>query len=616
VIRSTQQRALVACIGLTACFTAFSVRLVHLQVTKHAYYAKKAANQNGHRVPIFARRGTIVDVKGHPLAQNEPVKTVVADASLIRDPDALAAMLAEPLQMPVADIRAKLGRKAQPRRGRAPQPHKYIVLKKDVAESIAMSISHKVAASKGVVDSRDAVRFEQDFVRVYPNGSMLCHVLGYVDDDGRGVDGIEASLNPSLERHDGFRFIEHDRSGRELVAYRGQERAAVDGKNVRLTIDLGLQQIVEDELDAACARLRPKKATVVMMNPHTGEIMAMANRPNFNPNPPENDKKSAKPTAAKNSRATSHSLENRRNIAIVDQVEPGSTFKIVASSAALSERLVELDTEIFCENGYWKRCKLHDHGVYGSISVEKILVHSSNIGAAKLAAQLGEQRFYEYVRRFGFGERTSINLPDEIGGKVLPPYAWDKLTFSRMPMGQSIAVTPLQIANAMSVIANGGKLMVPQIVREIVDDNVKSDYQPREVHRVITAKAAAQVRDALIHVVGPKGTAPKAAVPGFKVAGKTGTAQKPDENGRMGHEDHVVSFVGFMPAEKPAFVMLVLFDEAQTKHGENYGGTVAGPVFASIATKVAAYLDLTPTEPITAKDGIIARNEAAGRVRD
>ena len=613
------QRGLAAAVALATCFTAFSGRLVYLQVTRHKFYEDKAARQNVHTEPIYARRGAIVDVNGYPLAQNDPVKTVVADASLIRNPGALAELLAAPLNMTAGEIRAKLARKVSVKYSPDLQPCRYIVLKQCVPELKAAEIARLVAASvgksknDGLVDTAEAVRFEQDFVRVYPNGNSLCHVLGLVNDDGLGLDGIEAAMNNRLAGRNGKRFVERDRTGRELVLYRGQEELPRDGGAVRLTIDMTLQQIVESEIDITCRQVKPKKATIIMMNPKNGDIMAMANRPNFNPNlldarGEKRPKMSEKEAAAE--------LIRRRNIAITDQLEPGSTFKIVTAAAALSERIVHPDTEIACENGYWQWCKLHDHHPYPSLTVRNILVKSSNIGAAKLGIQLGDQRFYQYARKFGFGDTSTVILPGEIRGSVPPPDAWDKISLTRMPMGQSVAATPLQIVNAMCVIANGGTLMVPQIVREVAGEGGKSEYGPQERWRVVSQKAAEQVREALVQVTGPKGTAVLARVAGFKVAGKTGTAQKADEHGRMSHENYVVSFVGFLPAEDPAFVMLVLIDEAQVKHEANYGGLVAAPVFSRIAEKAARYLNLKPTEETALPGSVVSKNDSSIDARD
>ncbi len=352
-----------------------------------------------------------------------------------------------------------------------------------------------------------------------------------------------------------------------MVPYRGQERAPRDGDKVQLTVDLHLQNIVEDEIDAAMREYRPQKATIILMRPETGEILAMANRPNFD----LNERATAKP-------------EEMKNRAIIDMMEPGSTFKIVTAAAALNERKVRPDSIIFCENGAWSYGGkvLHDHGHgYGELSVQDILVHSSNIGAAKLALSLGEQKFFEYIRRFGFGEQTGIELPGEIRGLVRSPRSWTKISITRIPMGHEVGVTPLQMTLAMAAIANGGKLVTPRIVKSITSaDGKTSTFSPIVLRQVISPEAAAQVGNALRGVVSDRGTAAGAAVPGFTIAGKTGTAQKL-EKGVYDAKKTVVSFSGYLPAEHPEFVGLVVLDDPQTAtREENYGGKIAGPIFA------------------------------------
>lgn len=578
---TARSRALFACFVLVGGFTLLSFRLVHVQVAMADEFTAEAAEKHSGKQIIFARRGVIFDVHGEPLAQNEPVKKVVADASLVRDFDAFAALLAGPLEMPVAKVREKLSKTAQPKADGRAEPHRYIVLKQEVPESVALELARITARARvdKVVAAPDALRFEQDFIRVYPNGRMLSHVLGCTNSEHAGVDGIEHTMNQYLAGNDGFRYIERDRIGREIVPYRGQEREARDGLNVVLTIDMGLQNIVEQELEAAVKQYRPKSATVVLMHPQTGAVLSMATWPSFDLN-----------------KQVGVLPEHRRNRAITDMVEPGSIFKIVTTAAALTERLVKPETTIFCENGYWGAYKLKDHRGYGSLTVHDGLVKSSNIMMAKLGIQLGEQKFYEYVRKFGFGEPAGIALPGEIRGMVHPPHRWSKLSITRMPMGHEVGATPLQMTAAMCAIANGGRLMLPQIVDRIVDNEgrVVAHYPPQEVRRVAGREATEAVRAMLVDVVGKKGTAQLAAVPGFTVAGKTGTAQK-IENGRYSHEAYVVSFLGYMPAEDPAFVGLVMVDEAQAKKGENYGGLVSGPIFSKIAEKAARHLRLQPT---------------------
>ena len=596
---SARSRALCACGLMAVCFTGFSFRLVQVQVGQHGHYAAIAADKHTDTVTISARRGSIFDAHGEPLAQNEPLRTIAADASLIKDREALIPVLAGPLRMAEAELREKLSRtvflKAQGKR----VPAQRILLQRRVPESVATGIAQAMKEKnlRGIV-------FEEDSARVYANDRLACHVVGYLSGDDRGVAGIEQSCNGLLRGQDGFRFIERDGTGRELVQYRGQERAPRNGNNVHLTLDMGLQNIVETELEKACKVFRPKGATVILMEPRSGRVLALANRPNFSLN--DLDK---------------GTLEQRRNRAIADLYEPGSTFKIVTTAAALNQQIVNPRTMIFCENGYYSAYKLRDHAPYRYLTVNDVLVHSSNIGMAKLAIQTGDQKFYEYVRRFGFGEPTGINLPAEERGEVHPPHAWDYLTETRMAMGHAISTTPLQVIAAMSVIANGGKLMMPQIVKEVTDQRgaVVATYPPQEVRTVVSKKVTDAIRDAMLEVVTPKGTAAGARVFGYKVAGKTGTAQKTQKTeGRnhYSHDKYVVSFVGFMPADDPAFVMIVVFDEARTSEGKNYGGLVAAPVFSNIAERAARYLGLPATEdkPQGEKTGVtFAQKEASFR---
>jgi cell division protein FtsI/penicillin-binding protein 2 len=362
--------------------------------------------------------------------------------------------------------------------------------------------------------------------------------------------------------------------------YTGEERAPRNGANVRLTVNLNLQQIVETELEAACKRLRPVKASVIMMKPDTGEILALANRPTFDPNEPGK----AKP-------------EHRFNNAVAGIYEPGSTFKAVTCAGAINYQLVTPKTELWCENGTWMYGgkPLHDHHPYGMLSVSQIIEHSSNIGAAKLAVQLGEERFYNWIRAFGFGQATGVALPGEVRGILHPRNKWTGISISRIAIGHEVAATPMQVMAATCAIANGGRLLMPQLIRDIRDDSgaVLAEYGPQEIRRVITEATAAKVTDALIKVTGKKGTAKLAHIPGYNIAGKTGTAQK-IEDGHYSHEHHITSFVGFVPAEKPAFCLLVVFDQAQVKSNEDVGGLVAAPVFHAIAERSLAYLGVAP----------------------
>ena len=563
-------RCALVCLAFTALFSGFSFRLIYLQMVKHDEYAGLAAEKHVYKQIIYAERGAIFDANNEVLAHNVPVETVVADATHLNNLDAIIDLVGNGLKISARELAAKL------RGGR-----RYIVIKREVPEALAAELREKLRAR-----NLRGIYFEHDATRIYPNGSMLCHVIGFTDFDHRGIQGVEASMEEYLHGQDGYRYIEHNRAGQEIVLYRGQERAPRNGYQVHLTVDLNLQNIVENEIDSAMREYAPQKATIILMRPQTGEILAMANRPNFD----LNLRADAKP-------------EQMKNRAIIDMMEPGSTFKIVTAAAALNEHKVRPDSMIFCENGVWNfgGSALHDHRPFGELSVQDILVKSSNIGAAKLALSVGEQKFYEYIRRFGFGERTGIELPGEISGLIRPPQSWSKISITRIPMGHEIGVTPLQMIVAMAAIANGGKLITPRIVKSITSDDGKtlSSLSPVVLRQAISPQTAKQIGDALRGVVSDRGTAAAAAVPGFTIAGKTGTAQKVDPKGGYEKGKYVVSFSGYLPADYPEFVGLVVLDDAHTSKPElNYGGLVAGPIFSRIAEQAARYLDLQPREEI------------------
>ena len=584
---SLKSRACFACYGLGALFTLLSARLIHLSVTQHDHFAGKAADNYRASQSIPARRGCIQDAEGNFLARNEPHRNAVLDGSLIKNPGKVADLLAGPLEL----SRQEILKKINPLR-------RYVVLKKKVSEEVALAIEKTAAKS-----NLRGITFEHAYERIYPAGQMLCHIVGFCgfgdadpktpDSSFRGMEGVERSLDTWLAGQEGWRHYEKDARGHELVNYGCEERSPRHGGTVRLTVNSNLQQIVESELDIACKRLRPLKASVVIMNPETGDILALANRPAFDPN----DAGNAKP-------------ETRFNTAVGASFEPGSTFKVITCAGVINSRLATPDTKVWCENGRWAYggSPMRDHHPYGMLSVTQIIEKSSNIGAAKLAIQLGEERFHAYIRAFGFGENTGIALPGEVRGIVHPRSKWKPMSITRIAMGHEVAVTPLQLTTAICAIANGGRLLMPKLVHDIRDesDAILIAYQTQEVRRVITASTAAKIRDMLVQVTGKKGTASRAHIPGFHVAGKTGTAQKL-EDGHYSHEDHITSFVGFVPASKPAFVMTVLFDQADVKAHEDAGGLVAAPVFRVIAEKALSHLGIEPDPALLAEELALAQ---------
>lgn len=556
-------------------FCGFSWRLVQIQLLEHKRFVMLAARKHVKEQKIPASRGSIFDAKGELLAGNVPVRTIVADASLVTNPELVAASVERYLGLPEEDVLKKLATGSR-----------YIVLKRDVPETTADKLQQYLQSLK-----QRGLQFEPSEIRIYPNNEMLCHVVGFTNYEKVGMDGVERTMNEYLSGQDGYQFIEKDRTGREIVLYRGAERAPVHGCDVHLTINMGLQQIVEDEMDAIVQKYSPENASIILMEPRTGAILALANRPNYAPD-----------------RLGQDGHEPMKNRAIINMVEPGSTFKIVAAGAALNEGLVEPQTLIYCESGRFNYGgkMLRDHHPYGQLSVHDILVKSSNIGSAKLAIQLGELKFYEYIRRYGFGEKTGIDLPGEIGGMLHPVPKWSRISITRLPMGHEIGVTPIQMVVAMSVIANGGVLVRPHVVQRVIDSEGRLvlENKTSSVRRVLDYKVARQISAALADVVSERGTAKLAMMDDFRVAGKTGTAQKVDPKGGYTPGKYVVSFLGYVPEERPEFVGLVIVDDPRTEPGMCYGGTVAAPVFASLAKRALRYLDIEPPPPPFAKPAI------------
>jgi cell division protein FtsI/penicillin-binding protein 2 len=577
-MKGTTGRIGVVCALLVLVFTTFAWRLIHLQILQYDYFSKLAAQKHLRCQPIPAKRGRILDRNGEELAVNIPVRTVTADGTHIKDPAALAAVAAPFLEMPVEELTGKLSTKRP-----------YVVIKKEVAEekAQAMIAAMEKARLRGLY-------LEEGSVRSYPNGEMLCHVLGFVDHSGHGIDGIEKSFDSELRGQDGFRWIEHDRKGLEIVTYRGQEQLPENGSDIRLTIDMGLQAIVEKEVDAAFRDLHPAGAAAILVDPQSGEILAMANRPNFDPN----KFNEAKP-------------EEMRNRIITDMYEPGSVFKIVVASAALNEGIVSDRTRIFCENGLFSYGgkTVKDHHKAGDMSLAEILQYSSNIGSAKMSLMMKDQKYYDYVRSFGFGEKTGIPLQGEISGLVNPPRRWDMLTKTRMAFGQSVSVTPIQMIMAMSSVGNGGKLMKPRLVLSRGEGSTPSETAaPRQIVREETSKFIA---NALQKVVSKEGTAPLAAIDGFTVAGKTGTAQKVGPHGGYLNDRYIVSFAGFFPAEHPRLTGLVIVDDAKIGAAANYGGLVAAPIFSHIGGRAARYLDIQQENAVAQANA--SSNQASNR---
>jgi len=605
------RRLVLLALLLGAAFVGLGYRLVDLQVLRYEELSAKARDNTRREFLLEPRRGDVLDAKGNLLATSVFVKTVCADPALIGNRQAEVARAVAPL-LQVSE--SELLQRLTPRLGRdaygAITTNHYVVLKRKVQVETWQKIQMAMTNLSFALDEKHLPRTEQRFyrdlrrgaiyveklddqLRMYPNQTLAAHVLGYVgmderEIDGRrlletsGKDGIERRFNSKLAGVRGWRLTETDRPGREVVPWRGQDVEPQDGLNVVLTIDSVVQHIVESALAGAVEKHSPVSISGIVVRPRTGEILALATLPNFDPNNPG----AAPPDA-------------RRNRVIADVAEPGSTFKIVVVSGALNAGVVRLDDTFDCEHGrfHFAGRVLHDHESYGVLSVENIITKSSNIGAAKIGIKLGESRLYDYIHNYGFGVPTGLPLQGEVGGIVHPVKKWSKVSIAQIPMGQGIAVTSLQIMMAMSAIANKGMLMQPMIVDRLEDRDhkVKEKYSPQRVRQVISEAAAELMVKALKTVVSPQGTASKAALAHYTVAGKTGTAQKSGgPNGYLPGK-YFASFIGFFPADNPEVCISVMMDEPKQGY---YGGQIAAPVFKQIAESVANYLNIRPEDGV------------------
>jgi cell division protein FtsI/penicillin-binding protein 2 len=591
------RRLVVLVLLLGVAFLGLAYRLVDLQVLRFAELSAKARGNTRREFPLEPRRGDILDIKGKLLATSAFVKTVCANPMLIGNRQAEVARTVAPfLQMSENELVQRLMPRLALNTNGTVVTNQYIVLKRKVQVETWQKIQAAMTNLSFGLDEKKLSRAERDFyrdlrrgaifadrrddqLRVYPNQALAAHVLGYVDMDETGQDGIERSFNDKLAGVRGWRLTETDRPGREVVPLREQDVEPRDGLDVVLTIDSVVQHIVESALAEAMEKHSPVSISGTVVRPRTGEILAMATLPNFDPNNRDG------------------STEARRNRVIADVMEPGSTFKIVVVSGALNEGIVRPSDMFDCEHGhfYFAGCHLHDHGSHGVLSVEGIITHSSNIGAAKVGIKMGDNRLYDYIRNYGFGTKTGLPLPGEVSGIVHPVKKWSKVSIAQIPMGQGIAVTGLQMTMAMSTIANRGVLMRPMIVDRLIDSDhrVVRKYMPQRVRQVIAEPTAEQMVKALKTVVSPEGTASKAALAHYTVAGKTGTAQK--SGGPNGYlKDKVfASFIGFFPADNPEVCISVMMDDPKHEH---FGGTIAAPVFKQIAESVANYLNIHPED--------------------
>jgi len=592
-------------IGVLACFVTVGVRLVFLHVLDREDLLRFVDKARRQIVVEHARRGTILDAHGNLLATSRSEITVAVDPWALdeylesdtnearrtrkrTEEVAKRSQLASLLGVTLAEVQKaftpgmrSIKAESDTRDGKVDGQTKDRWVK--LREAVDEPTFDKIAA----LNIR-GLTFERAYRRVYPSGSLAAQVIGYVNKEGVPVTGAEHHFDLYLKGQDGWIESEKDGARRELAQFRSREVPVQDGNDVVLSIDAVVQHIIEDELKTVAAKYSPHFATIIASDPMTGAILGMANYPSYDLN---NYSKAP--------------LDAQRNYAVTDMIEPGSTFKIVAIGAALNEGLVTPLSRFDCGittidyKGHTLKLPKEDEP-FGELSVADIVAHSSNRGAAQLAMLMGEQRFYEYARLYGFGQPTGFGLGGEIRGQLAAPERWDGLTITRMPMGHSVAATPLQIHMAMSAVANGGVLLRPQIIKEIKDANgvVIRTFGPEKRGTVLRSSTAAQLAQLLTGVVR-EGTAKGFDIPGFEVAGKTGTTQKLVD-GKYVTNRHVSSFVGFFPASRPEVVLSVIVDDAHMPNGGvAYGRAVAAPAFHHIAEQLIQYLEIKPVMPAT-----------------
>lgn len=625
--RKALQRCIVLCLTLVVGLSALSVRLVYLQATDREEYARTAGKPYEKTYPLLAKRGTIVDSKGEIIAKSIISKTLKVDKYHLLEPRTVArgiashqlsqtpewatwddktrwkkikmrsrtllmedhgkqwyvekhldyacAELARPLGMTKAELKSLIAVNKKP-------------YDKSIVSDIAPDLAYRL---KELIDKKNikGFRFDENMKRFYKSPTLLTHLLGYEgktadSDTERGISGIEYSFEEHLAGRHGYKKEMRDLSGEVMPAYKGSILAPINGNNVQLTIDMGIQAIVDEQLDIAVGEYDPELATIIVMNPKNGHILGFASRPHYNLNTRKNI------------------VKNGYNYGVQGQYEPGSTFKTMAVAIAVNEGLKTIDSKVFCHNGYYKEGKLWVRDDYPKayLPVWGILQKSNNVGTYMLAKQIGYDRYMKYVRDCGFGQKTGLGVGSESKGIVRDHK--NMVDFSRNSFGYGLTVTPLQIANFYCVIANGGELMQTRIVKKV--DNYRGETvlenKPKVIRRIFTERTCAKVREALEKVVMEGGTATKADVQGYTEGGKTGTAMMVAKEGGYSDTKKTVSFAGMLPIDNPEFVCVVVLQNPRAKKEYNLGGgTVAAPIWRETMKRVAAYKGLTPTEKIT-----------------
>jgi cell division protein FtsI (penicillin-binding protein 3) len=527
-------------------------RLLFIQFFRSAYLTSIAKKQHNQFVELEPRRGTIYDINLKAQAFNLSMDSLYAVPNAIKNKEAIIEQLQPILGIERSYLRDRLNRKKS-----------FIWVARKLSPDKSQRI--KKLNLKGL-------GFVKETKRIYPNSYLASHIIGFSGIDNIGLEGVERGYDNYLKGTPGWAVFLRDARLKKLDIWEKMV-LPVDGLDLVLTIDEVIQYIAERELDKAFKKYNAKSASIIVIDPHTGRILAMANRPTYDLN--------------------DHSEVSKdviRNRAICDLFEPGSVFKIVTASAALEEKRVTEEDVFFCENGAYKVGGriLHDHKPHGNLTFRQVIEESSNIGTVKVAQLLGPDTLYHYIKAFGFGTKLGVDISGEISGMIIPVRSWSKSSITAIPMGQGVGVTALQLASAISVIANGGQLMKPYIIDSVRDASGRliKQNKPALIRKVISVDTSLRIKKILTGVI-EEGTGRLGKVEGFSAAGKTGTAQKLEPDGTYSHNKFVASFIGFAPAEDPLITIVVTVDEP---HPYYFGGVVAAPVFQKVAGDVIRYL--------------------------
>jgi cell division protein FtsI (penicillin-binding protein 3) len=653
---ASNYRIVLLAVVLFASFAGLGVRLVQLHVVDREELLRYVANARGVVIPEFARRGDILDAAGRILATSRSLVEVAVDPWDLRPQDESKwPQLAALLDLPLPELKKILTTKYRPAAAATPatagssapppaglvinfkigpvtpsaadepegaksetndkpeigavipeggevdanglRKNRYARLCEHVPESVYAQIEK--LGIKGIIGTRI-------YRRAYPHGQLAAHVVGYVNHEQRPATGIERYADFYLRGQNGWRESEKDGLRRELAQFRSREVPRADGYSVKLSLDANVQDIVEQELAYIVQRFQPEKATIIVSNPTTGFILGMGNYPTFDLN--------------EYGKVPKEAQASMKNIAVTDILEPGSTFKIISVAAALDEGLITTTDRFNCSlekalyRGRIVGLPKDDHHWDHELTVPEIVAHSSNRGAAQIGMRLGDQRLYNYARAFGFARPLGFPTGGEVAGILPNPEVkveasgqevskWKPIDITRVAMGHSVAATPLQMHMGMCVIATGGLLMRPQIVKEIRDSSneLVYSYDPAVIGRAVSERTAKTMGQMLMAVASKEGTAPEAAIPGFEVAGKTGTTQMLID-GQYSEKHHIGSFVGFFPASNPKIAITVIVHNADARLPGGWGAKVAAPSFKKIAEQIIAYRGLTPpgsTSPVS-----------------